>query len=82
MFLARTEALDKVEAAAEQRFAAALARERAQLAKQARGLSCMRGRLLQRPSLVLQRLNATDHERDGCTCSARGSMGNALVELT
>ncbi len=51
MLLARTEALDEVEAAAEQRFAAALARERADLAKQARSLLCMRGRLLPRPSL-------------------------------
>ena len=43
MFLARTEALDKVEAAAEQRFAAALALERAELVQQARGLLCTRG---------------------------------------
>ncbi len=42
MLLARTEALDEVEAAAEQRFAAALARERADVAKQARCLQCTR----------------------------------------
>jgi len=48
VLLARTEALDEVEAAAEQRFAAALARERAELAKQARSLSWMRGSWLQR----------------------------------
>jgi hypothetical protein len=56
VLLARTEALDEVEAAAEQRFAAALARERAGLAKQARGLLCMLSTWrcstwLQRPSL-------------------------------
>jgi len=43
VLLARTEALDEVEAAAEQRFAAALALERAELAKQARCLLCTRG---------------------------------------
>ena len=42
MLLARTEALDEVEAAAEQRFAAALALERAELVKQARSLPCTR----------------------------------------
>jgi len=43
VLLARTEALDEVEAAAEQRFAAALAHDRADLAKQARSLLCTRG---------------------------------------
>ena len=59
MLLARTEALDEVEAAAEQRFAAALARERAELAKQARSLSRMRGGWLQRLSQVQQSMFAT-----------------------
>jgi hypothetical protein len=49
---ARTEALDEVEAAAEQRFAAALARERAELDMQVRGLSCMRGAVLHRLSAL------------------------------
>jgi len=40
---ARTEALDEVEAAAEQRCAAALARERAEADKQACSLPCTRG---------------------------------------
>ena len=82
VLLARTEALDEVEAAAEQRFAAALAHERAELAKQARSLLCMHGRLLQRPSLVLQSKYATDRERDGCANSACGSMGQGVVELS
>jgi hypothetical protein len=50
VLLARTEALDEVEAAAEQRFAAALARERAELDKQARSQSCTRGAWLHRLS--------------------------------
>ncbi len=64
MLLARTEALDEVEAAAEQRFAAALARERADLAKQARSLSCMRSSWLQRPSLVQQSMRAIPRESE------------------
>jgi len=52
VLLARIEALDEMEAAAEQRFTTALARERAELAKQARSLLCTRGSWLQRPSLV------------------------------
>ena len=40
MHQARTEARAEAEAAAEQRIAAALALERAELVKQARGLSC------------------------------------------
>jgi len=40
---ARTEARAEAEAAAEQRIAAALALERAELVKQARGLSCTCG---------------------------------------
>ena len=43
MLLARTEALDEVEAVAEQCFTAALALERAEHAKQARCLLCTRG---------------------------------------
>ena len=43
MLLARTEAHNEVEAAAEQRLAAALASERAELAHQARSLLDMRG---------------------------------------
>ncbi len=82
MLLARTEALDEVEAAAEQRFAAALARERAELAKQARSLSGMCGSWLHRPSLVRESLHATDCEQDGCTCSACGSMGHQVVVLS
>ncbi len=50
MLLARTEALDEVEAAAEQRCAAALALERAELDKQARSQSCTRGTWLHRLS--------------------------------
>jgi hypothetical protein len=80
VLLARTEALEEVEAAAEQRFAEALAHERAELGKQARSLLCMFSIWLQRPSLVPQRLYATDCERDGCTCSACGSMGHGEVE--
>jgi len=80
VLLARTEALDEVEAAVEQRFAAALARERAELAKQARSLLCTRGSWLQRPSLVPQSLYATDRGRDGCACSACGGMGHGVVE--
>ncbi len=41
-----------MEAAAEQRFAAALARERAELDMQVRGLSCMRGAVLHRLSAL------------------------------
>ncbi len=79
VLLARTEALDEVEAAAEQRFAAALARERGELDKQARSLRCMCSSWLQRPSLVLQSMYAKDRERDGCTCSAWGSMEHWVV---
>ncbi len=43
MLLARTEARAEAEAAAEQRLAAALALERAELVKQARGLLCTCG---------------------------------------
>jgi len=42
-----------MEAAAEQRLSAALARECAKSDKQARGLLCTCGRWLHRPSLVL-----------------------------
>jgi hypothetical protein len=55
--LARNEARAEV-GAAEQRFTAALAHERAEFAKQARSLLCMRGRWLHRLSLVLQRVCA------------------------
>ncbi len=81
MLLVRTEALDEV-GAAEQRFAAALAHERAELAKQARSLLCTRGAWLDCPSLVSQRVCATDCERDCCACSTFGSMGHGVVELS
>ncbi len=48
MLQARTEALDEVEAAAEQRHAARLAHERAEANKQARSLPCTRGAWLHR----------------------------------
>ncbi len=80
MLLARIEAHDEVEAA-EQRFTAALAHDRAQLAKQARSLLSTHGRWLQGPSLVLLILYATDHERDGCTCSACGILANGVMVL-
>ncbi len=50
MLQARTEALNEVEAAAEQRYAAAMARERAEADKQARSLLCTRGVWLHRLS--------------------------------
>jgi len=50
---ARAEARAAMEAAAEQRLSAALARECAKSDKQARGLLCTCGRWLHRPSLVL-----------------------------
>ena len=43
MLQARAEARNEVEAAAKQRYAAALAREGAEADKQARSLSCTRG---------------------------------------
>jgi len=49
---ARTEALDEVEAAAEQRCAAALARERAEADKQARSMLRTGGVRLHRLSLL------------------------------
>ncbi len=71
-----------VEAAAEQRIAAALALQRAGLDKQARSLLCMCGDGLQCLSLVLQQTCVTDRERDGCTRSACGSMGHDVVEFS
>jgi len=66
---AHAEARAAMEAAAEQRLAAALARERAQADKQARSLLCTHGPWLHRPSLVLQRVYAADREHDMlCTC--------------
>jgi len=79
VLLARTEALDDVEAAAEQRFAAALAHERAELAKQARSLSWMRGSWLQRLSQVQQSMCATHRgsERLFMLCAwQHGACGN------
>jgi len=83
--LARTEALDEVEAAAEQRFAAALARERAQLAKQARCLLCMFSIWLQRASLCCRQcMRQTVSETAGHALHVAelGSMGHSVVELS
>jgi len=55
---ARTVARAEAEAAAEQRVAAALAHEHAELAKQARSLLCKRSSRLRCPSLVLRRVCA------------------------
>ncbi len=69
MLQAHAEARAAMEAAAEQRLAAALARERAQADKQARSLLCTHGPWLHRLSLVLQRVYAADREHDMlCTC--------------
>jgi hypothetical protein len=66
---ARAEARAAMEAAAEQRLAAALARERARADKQARSLLCMHGPWLHRPSLALQIVHAADCKRYMlCTC--------------
>ncbi len=70
------------EAAAEQRIAAALALERAELVKQARSFLCMCSNRLHRLSLVLQQMCAADCERDGCICSACGSMGHGVMKLS
>ncbi len=70
------------EAAAEQRIAAALALERAELVKQARSFLCMCSDRLHCLSLVLQQMCAADCERDGCICSACGSMGHGVMKLS
>jgi hypothetical protein len=68
-----------MEAAAEQRLSAALARERAKSDKQARGLLCTCGRWLHRPSLVLQRACAASWNSH--KCHACCSTGHVVPEL-
>ena len=76
---ARAEAHAEAEAAAEQRLAAELARERTELNRQARSLLCTRGSWLRGPSRF--RRDCIDRLRDGCTCSACGSLGHEVVVL-
>jgi len=78
---ARTEARAEAEVAAEQRIATALALERAELVNQARSFLCMCRNRLHRLSVSLQQMCTTDCERDGCICSACGSMEHWVVEL-
>ena len=81
MHQARTEARAEAEVAAEQRIATALALERAELVNQARSFLCMCRNRLHRLSVSLQQMCTTDCERDGCICSACGSMEHWVVEL-
>ncbi len=70
MLNARTEAHDEVEAAAEQRCAAALALERAEADKQARSLTSMQGAWLHRLGPLCRERVCNRLKKDGCACHA------------